>query len=116
MWPRFVTTAIGVWLMAAPAVLSYGPPMAWSDRIVGPLVATVGIVAMSEVMRALRWVNVVLGLWVLVAPIALDAPSAAVVNGLVCGPALVGFALVRGGLSHRYAGGWRAVLRSWDAR
>jgi hypothetical protein len=51
MWPRLLTVAVGIWLMAAPAVLGYAGTPATSDRIAGPVVAAIGIVAASTVTR-----------------------------------------------------------------
>lgn len=40
MWPRLANVAVGIWLMAAPAVLAYGDKAAINDRIVGPVAIT----------------------------------------------------------------------------
>ena len=58
----------GIWLMMSPAVLGYADPARANDRIIGPIVASLATIAMWEVSRPLRWVNVVLGAWLLVAP------------------------------------------------
>ncbi|MBW3591891.1 MAG: superinfection immunity protein [Actinobacteria bacterium] len=51
--------------MAAPAVLSYGPPAADFHRIVGPTAAAAAAVAMAQATRSLRWVNLLLG-WTII--------------------------------------------------
>ena len=100
--------------MAAPAVLGYeGTTADTNDRIAGPLAATFAIIAIWEVTRPLRWLNLVLGLWMLAAPWLLpDFPADALLNSLVSGALLAVFSLVRGKLQQEYAGGWRAVWRS----
>ena len=45
MWPQLGVTAVGIWLMAAPAVFGYGGAAAASDRMVGLIVAAIGFVA-----------------------------------------------------------------------
>lgn len=117
MWPRLVSVAIGVWLMAAPAVLGYSGVTAAeaSDRIVGPLVVSNAIVAIWPELRPLRWVNATLGTWLLVgvpaAAVLVDWPVPAVVNSLLCGAVTVVTARVRGELDTRFGGGWRSVWR-----
>jgi hypothetical protein len=88
MWPRLLTVAVGIWLMAAPAVLGYAGTPATSDRIAGPVVAAIGIVAASTVTRGLRWANLAPGLWLVAGPALLGSPAAALVS----------------------SGGWRSLL------
>src|SRR5439155_1580106 len=51
-------------------VLLFGivPPLADSDHLIGALVITVAVIAMAEVGRALRFINVLFGLWLIAAP------------------------------------------------
>lgn len=117
MWARLANTAVGIWLMAAPAVLGYGGPAATNDRIVGPLAATFAIVAIWETTRALRWLNLALGLWLLAAPWLLGGYAGdAVLNSLAAGALLALFSLVRGEMKQKYGGGWRALWRSGGSR
>ena len=51
--------------MASPAVLDYADPARANDRIIGPLVASMAIIAIWDITRPLRWVNVILGAWLL---------------------------------------------------
>lgn len=113
MWVRLANTAVGLWLMAAPAVLGYGDPADTNDRIVGPLAVTFAIIAIWEVTRALRWLNLALGLWLLAAPWLLGGyPADATVNSLAAGALLALFSLVRGKMQQEYAGGWPSLWRS----
>ncbi|WP_026370315.1 SPW repeat domain-containing protein [Kallotenue papyrolyticum] len=110
MWARWVNLALGIWLMAAPAVLDYGPPASINDRIVGPLVAAFATIAMWQVTRGLRWLNLLLALWLLVAPWILGYPIAReVANSLVVGTIMALASGVRGPIKHRVGGGWRAL-------
>jgi hypothetical protein len=114
MWPRLASLALGVWLMAAPAALGYGDPARTNDRVVGPIVASIACVAVWEVVRALRWVNVVPALWLLTAPWVLGYERDAAVNSVAVGLALLALVVVRGPVRQRFGGGWRALLRSPD--
>lgn len=110
MFARLVSAALGIWLMAAPAVLDYGEPAASADRIVGPLVASFSLIAAWEVTRALRWVNVALAVWLVVAPVLLGYPRDPLVNGIATGVLIGSLSLVRGRRKHRFAGGWRSLV------
>lgn len=114
MWARFVNAALGIWLMAAPAVLGYGGAAQTNDRIAGPLVATCAIIALWEVTRGLRWVNFAAGLWMLVAPwlLGYGLGSLTTLHSLAVGAAVVACALVRGRVEGRYGGGWGTLVRS----
>lgn len=113
MWAQVVNAALGIWLMAAPAVLGYAEPAMTNDRIVGPIAATFAIVAWWQATRPVRWVNLPIGLWLAIAPWVLgyDA-SAAIVNSVVVGVVMAACAAVKGKVDKRYGGGWSAVFRS----
>ena len=110
MQAQLLAAILGVWLMAAPAVLGYGEPAATSDRVVGPLAASFAVVAVWQVTRPVRWGNLPLGVWLLAAPWLLGYERAAFLNSMAVGAALVACALVRGTVdSRRLGGGWSAL-------
>jgi hypothetical protein len=96
MWPRVVSALLGVWLMAAPALLGYSGTASTSDRVVGPLVAAIAIIAIWEITRPLRWLGVPFGLWLLVAPSFFHFPSHALLNSAVVGTVLVILSFLKG--------------------
>ncbi|MFG0284299.1 MAG: hypothetical protein ACF8R7_07740 [Phycisphaerales bacterium JB039] len=115
MWAQAVIAIIGVWLMAAPAVIGYGPPAAASDRIAGPIIAALSVVAIAEVTRPLRRASIPVGLWLIIAPLILSYPAGAALNSVLCGSAIVGLAQVRGAIRTSFGGGWSALWRPRDA-
>ncbi|HEV2147993.1 MAG TPA: SPW repeat protein [Longimicrobiaceae bacterium] len=116
MWARLGSTALGIWLMAAPAVLGYSGAAETSDRIAGPVIATFAIVAISEVTRPLRRVNTVAGVWLLLAPWLLGFPAAAAWNSVAVGVLVIGLSLVRGTVESRFGGGWRVLWTGYGER
>jgi hypothetical protein len=110
VWPRLATVAVGVWLMAAPAVLGYAGAPATSDRVAGPVVAAVGIVAASAITRGLRWANLVPGLWLLAGPALLGFPAPALVSSAVAGLLILAFVPGSPGDPERFGGGWRSLF------
>ena len=114
MWAQIINALLGVWLMAAPAVLGYGAPAATNDRIIGPIAASFAVIAWWQATRPTRWVNLPLGLWLLLAPWVLGyGATAAVVNSMAVGAALAALSLVEGTVDAEFGGGWRAV---WGRR
>lgn len=110
-WARWASAALGVWLMAAPAVLGYGGLTSATHRLVGPVVASFAFVAVWGHLRELRWANLPLGALLLVVPWPLGFGPAATTNGLIVGLALVTLAPVRGPIRERFGGGWEVLWR-----
>lgn len=116
---RLVNVALGVWLMAAPAVLGYSTTSSLAngiDRTIGPFVVSAAIIAMWPEVRPVRWANLVLGLLLAggtpIVALLTDYPVAGVVNAIVTGLAIAGAAAVRGPVDARFGGGWRSLWRS----
>jgi hypothetical protein len=111
MLAQAVATLVGLWLMAAPDVLSFAGPARLSHVIVGPLVATVGLTALWEATRDFRYANLPFGLWLLAAPAVLHPQSSeAMASHLASGGLVVVASLVRGRVKGTYGGGWVSLL------
>lgn len=107
-WSLAACTALGLWLMFAPAVLGSEGRAAASDNLVGALVVTVAVVSTAEVIRAFRFLNVLFGVWLVIAPWALSGASAAARwSDMAAGVAIVILTLPRGTVQERYA--------AWDS-
>lgn len=98
--------------MAAPGLLGYADPARTNDQIVGPLATSFAFIAIWEVTRSLRRVNVGLGLWLLAAPWVLGYAVTPALNSTVIGLLLIGFARVQGKIRQRIGGGWAALWSS----
>jgi hypothetical protein len=107
-WQLAAASGLGAWLMFTPLVFATSGAMADSDHIVGGLVITVAVIAMAEVARPFRLVNVGSGLWLVAAPWLLsDVPSGlATANSVIAGLALVALSLPRGRRSAERYGSW----------
>lgn len=112
MWAQIVNAILGIWLMAAPAVLAYGAPAQTNDRIVGPVAATFAIVACWEATRGVGRLNLLSGLWLLLAPWILGyEATAALANSMAVGALMGALSFVQGSIEHRYGGGWKALFQ-----
>lgn len=118
MWPRLINIAVGVWLMAAPAILGYSgvsDVASANDRIVGPLIISAAITAIWPEIRPLRWVNVVLGAWLLVGvpatALVVDWPIEGIISSVLSGAVAITMARIRGDIDSEFGGGWRSIWR-----
>ena len=105
----------GIWLMVAPTVLDYAGLPADHDHVMGPMIASIGIVAAWEITRSLRWLNVVLGAWLIVAPFILGYEAAALLNSSLVGLLVFALSQVKGRCTHSFGGGWRSLLKKRNA-
>lgn len=111
MIPRIVSCLVGIWLMAAPAVVGYHGPARINDQTCGPLIASFAIIALWEVTRELRWMNLALGFWLMLAPLVLHYVTwVSAINNLICSTVLIICALVPGKKTHRFNGGWASLF------
>lgn len=109
-WTLAASAAVGVWVMAAPAVLGARSSVADSDHIVGALVVCVAVIATAEVGRIVRFLNMGFGAWLLLAPWLLDgATGAAIVSDMVAGLALLALSLPKGAIRESYGGAERFI-------
>lgn len=111
--PQMVVVVLGLWLMAAPAILGYtGTTADSSDRFVGPLIASIAFVAASEITRPLRWANLAGAAWLVVAPWVLGFPVEAAINDLLVGLAVGTLSpLGKVDTTKRFGGGWKSLRR-----
>jgi hypothetical protein len=110
-WNLLVSAALGIWLMFAPAVFGSGGRAADSDHLVGALITTIAVIVMAEVIRAGRFLNVLLGAWIIAAPWFLSGTiSAAKWNDVAVGLVLIALSFPRGTIRERYAAWDRLIV------
>lgn len=103
-WTLVISAALGIWLMFAPAVFGTGGRAADSDHVAGALITTIAVIVMAEVIRAGRFLNVILGAWIVAAPWLLSgATAAAKWNNIAVGAFVILMSLPRGSIKERYA-------------
>ncbi|WP_256663779.1 vitamin K epoxide reductase family protein [Pseudomonas sp. gcc21] len=102
---------LGVALMCTRLLFGTSGEMANSDHLMGSLLITVSVLAMAEVARPLRILNLPIGFWLLVAPWLLGGASlTASIASVVAGLLIIGLSIAQGPIRHRYAG-WNTLLR-----
>lgn len=110
-WNLLVGTGLGVWLMFAPSVLGSIGAAAHSDHLFGALIVTVAVIALADVGRATRYINVLFGAWVIVAPWLLGgATPASRWSDAIAAALVILLSLPRGPVGERY-GTWERFIR-----
>ena len=112
MWPQLITAGLGIWLMLAPAVVDYGALSASHARILGPIIAAIGWVSVSEVTRGLRWLNLPCGISLLILATRPGYPPPALINSVVLGLTVSVLVFAGGSRRSSMGGGWAALRRS----
>lgn len=117
-WNLLLSAVAGLWMMFAPDVFGTVKSdttgtftLADSDHLFGALAAVVAVCAMAEVVRAARYLNLLLGLWLVAAPFLMSGSNAgATVNGVAVGLLVAALSLPRGSVREHFAG-WDRYVR-----
>lgn len=110
MWAQAICFLLGVWLTMAPDILGYGGKSGIHDHILGPLVASFGFIALWELLRPVRWVNVFLGIWLIFSGVFIHSQEQAVWNAVLVGVVLANASLIKGvHRPERFGGGWSSL-------
>jgi hypothetical protein len=97
--------------MLAPAFFKYGGTVADHHRVVGPLIVSIGLVAVWEICREMRWWNFVLGVWLCLSLLIWDHTTEAVVATLVVGVGALVTSLFKGKKKSPTGGTWADLFR-----
>lgn len=108
-WNLLACIAIGLWLMTTRLTVDAEGAIANADHLIGSLVITIAVTALSEVARPIRLLNVPFGVALLIVPFAYGSDGLSLWSSLICGGALVALSLRRGPIRMRY-GDWNRRL------
>src|SRR5690606_4194310 len=112
MWAQILNSLIGIWLMAAPNVLGYNGVAADVDHIVGPIVTTFAVVALSGCTRKVGRLNIIGGVWLIAAPWILGYDhSSSITNAIITGILITAFSLFKRQTQQEYGGVWSQLLK-----
>jgi uncharacterized membrane protein len=109
-WNLLVSAALGAWLMAAPAIFRIHGRRADINHILGALVVSVAIIALAEVARTARFINIALALasivliWILG-----SATLASGINDLIASALIIVLSISPGRIRNTY-GSWNPFI------
>ena len=111
-WTLLLSIVIGVWLTFTRLTFDSSGAMANSDHLIGALVVTFAIMALAEVGRAVRFINIPFAAWLIAAPWLIEGAASplATWNGVICGILLLALTIPRGSVKNFYAGWDRYVI------
>jgi uncharacterized membrane protein len=110
-WILLVSVGLGVWLMLTPSVLGTTGAAADSNHLVGALIVTTTVIALADVGRAARFLNILFGAWVIAAPWILSgATPASRWSDAIVAALVILLSLRRGPVGERY-GTWERFIR-----
>src|SRR5689334_12429001 len=111
MRARIASVVLALWLIVSPDVLGFGDPARTATRVIGPLALLIAVLAIRDVTRPARWANLATGAALLFAPWLLHYGAwMPILNSLIAGVLLIGFAQVHGKTRHATGGGWSALF------
>jgi hypothetical protein len=122
-WNLCLTTLVGVWTLFVPKLFSVTGSAADGCYIAGALIIVFSLLSLAEVIRALRYLNVLSGIWLIALPWLLTgAPECALTDspmlshcesfiwsGIISGALLILLTLPRGAIKERY-GDWQKYI------
>ena len=110
-WNLLISAALGLWLMAAPDVLGSTGTASDGDRIFGALIVVVAVIAWAEVVRSVRFINVLVGVAIVLAPWLLGGDTtASLLNDAAVGLVLFPLSLPIGPVRERFGIFQRFIL------
>jgi hypothetical protein len=109
MGALIVGVLLGLALIASPAVLAYNGAARASAIIAGVLAASMSWIALSEVTRPVRRINLIIGGWLVVSAFVLRQPLIAAISSALAGVLLGISGLLPSRIKGRYGGGWSSL-------
>ena len=92
--------------MLSPSILKIAHPGSDMNYLVGPLVIAFSVIALSEVIRPIRFVNIFLGILLIISPFWLVGfATPGFINNLIFGALILFLALKKSKICERY-GKW----------
>ena len=111
MWSAIINIILGLWVMLAPALLGIAKPAADFNYITGPIVLSCAIIAIWEVNRSARYINMVAGIALALSPVVLETGSEmASWSNALAGLLIAISSWFKGRIKGRYGGGWKSLF------
>ncbi len=102
-WNLVLCVAIGIWWMYYPGNFGVTGTTANNFTTLGALVVTFSVMAMAEVGRAIRFINILFSLWLIIAMLLINGvPSNAVWNAIISGVTLIALSFPKGRIREKY--------------
>lgn len=108
-WNLVLSALIGVWILFANYVLNFQGILAKNGDVCGALIIAFSVIAWAEVVRPVRFLNVIIAVWLALAPWLLPGATAILLwNNSILALLLILLSLPKGKVKERYG--------IWDKR
>jgi uncharacterized membrane protein len=105
-WNLVLSSFIGLWVMFSPSYLGIGGMFADNAYIIGAISTVIAVIALGEVARTLRYINVIIGAWMIVSTFTLPGTNwYGIINMAIAGVLFILLSLRRGKIKEKY-GSW----------
>lgn len=102
-WNLILSVAIGLWWMFYPGNFGITGSAANNFTTLGALVITFSVIAMAEVGRILRFINIVFAAWLIAAIFLLkNLPAQALWNAIISGVIVIALSFPKGRIREKY--------------
>lgn len=111
-WTLLVATMVGIIVMFVPGIFNVSIEKGIADlnHLAGALIIVVSVMAMGEVIRTLRYVNVLLGLALVITPWFLpEVSTGMIVANTILGVAIIPLSIPKGKITEQY-GFWNSYI------
>jgi uncharacterized membrane protein len=108
-WSLLISILLGGLLMFSTSFLPIKPPIATNDHIVGALVVAFSFMALGEVFRAIRFLNILLAAWVMIFTL-LHLHQDHYLFHLILGILIIIASLPKGKIHEKY-GHWNRLIK-----
>jgi hypothetical protein len=109
-WTLIIAAVLGIWQMAVPGLLGQKGMVSNIDHLAGALVVAMSVLAMSEAIRTIRFLNILLALLIIVSPwISAGSTTHGTINNLIVGVVIIVLSISRGKISESY-GAWNKLI------
>lgn len=108
-WNLILTALLGIWLLFSDDAFGFHGIIAKNANVCGALITTISIISFAEVIRSLRFVNILIAVWAGLAPWVCTGECTFLKwnHGLVAALVIV-LSLIRGKVKEHYG--------SWDSK
>jgi len=107
------TALLGIWLLFSEKLFTFPTFFSDSMDVTGALIVVFSIIAWAEVLRPLRFINMLLGAWLIASPFVLMSgriDTLVVTHSIVVGALVIVLSIFRGPIKERY-GDWDKLIK-----
>jgi uncharacterized membrane protein len=113
-WNLIVVAAVGMWLMAAPAIFQTQGVAANINYVLGAAIWAIAIIAFAELARAARFVNILAAIALIILPWLIDGGGGGMmilsnINNLIVGAVIIVLSIPPGKIKNTY-GTWNRLI------